>query len=110
MKAVEILFSWPLFYWVNYGAFTKSYSYTYFANGLKKTFTGPGGNTIKYTYDSNNRISGIAIPGQGQITYNTYQWNSPTKITLPGGATTEYRYDPLMQLASITANCNISLI
>ena len=55
------------------------------------------------TYDANNRISSIAIPGQGQITYNTYQWNSPAKITLPGGSTTEYAYDPLMQINSIVA-------
>jgi RHS repeat-associated protein len=70
---------------------------------LKKTFTGPDGTTINYTYDENNRISGIAIPGQGQITYNTYQWNSPTRITLPGGSTTDYIYDPLMQVKSIVA-------
>ena len=50
--------------------------------GLKKTFTGPDGAAIDYIYDENNRISRIAIPGQGQITYNTYQWNSPTRMTL----------------------------
>jgi RHS repeat-associated protein len=70
---------------------------------LKKTFTGPDDVTITYTYDSNNRISGIAIPGQGQITYNTYRWNSPAKVTLPGGSSTEYTYDPLMQVKSIVA-------
>jgi YD repeat-containing protein len=86
---------------VNYGPFSLGYSYTYYANGLKKAFTGPDGNTINYTYDSNNRISGIAIPGQGQITYNTYQWNSPAKVTLPGGSSREYTYDPLMQAQSI---------
>jgi len=41
------------------------------------------------------------MPGQGQITYNTYQWNSPAKVTLPGGSSTEYTYDPLMQVQSI---------
>jgi len=88
---------------VNYGPFSKSIAYTYYGNGLKKTFTGPDGNTINYTYDGNNRISGISIPGQGQITYNTYQWNSPTRITLPGGNSTDYTYDPLMRLKSILA-------
>ena len=88
---------------VNYGLFTKTYAYTYYDNGLKKTFTGPDSVSIDYTYDENNRISGIAIPGQGQITYNTYQWNSPTRITLPGGSTTDYTYDPLMQVKSIVA-------
>ncbi len=88
---------------VNYGSFSLSYDYTYYDNGLKKTYTGPDGVTISYTYDENNRLSGMAIPGQGQITYNTYQWNSPTRITLPGGSTTDYTYDPLMRVKSITA-------
>ncbi|HUT69838.1 MAG TPA: Calx-beta domain-containing protein [Desulfatiglandales bacterium] len=88
---------------VNYGPFSKSIAYTYYGNGLKKTFTGPDGVTISYTYDGNNRISDIAIPGQGQITYNTYQWNSPTRITLPGGSSTDYTYDPLMRMKSILA-------
>ena len=86
---------------VDYGPFTRSISYTYYANGLKKTFSDPDGAAINYIYDQNNRISGIAIPGQGQITYNSYQWNSPTRMTLPGGSTTDYSYDPLMQIKSI---------
>ena len=88
---------------VNYGPFTLSYSYTYYANGLKKSFTGPNGIPINYRYDDNNRLSGIDIQGQGQVTYNTYEWNSPTKITLPGGVTANYTYDPLMQVKSIEA-------
>ena len=88
---------------VDYGLFTSDTAYTYYANGLKKTFSGPDGAALNYTYDQNNRISGIAIPGQGQITYNSYQWNSPTRTTLPGGSTTDYSYDPLMQIESIVA-------
>ena len=88
---------------VEYGFFSLTHSYTYYANGLKKTFTGPDGITYDYAYDSNNRLSAISIPGQGQITYNAYQWNSPIKITLPGGASSEYGYDPLMQVNTITA-------
>jgi large repetitive protein len=86
---------------VNYGAFSLGHSYTYYANNRKKSFTDPSGLTTKYKYDSNNRLAAIDIPGQGQITYNTYRWNSPTRITLPGGATLEYGYDPLMQVTSI---------
>lgn len=86
---------------VNYGPFTLSYAYTYLANGLKKSFTGPDGLPLNYGYDENNRLSSIGIQGHGQVTYNTYLWNSPTKITLPGGTTAEYTYDPLMQLKSI---------
>jgi RHS repeat-associated protein len=87
---------------VNYGHFTLSYSYAYAANGYKKSFTGPDGVTYGYTYDANNRLSGVSIPEQGHITTNAYQWNSSTRITLPGGSTTDYGYDPLMQLQSIT--------
>jgi YD repeat-containing protein len=75
---------------------------SYYANGLKKLYRLDGA-ALDYTYDDNNRISGFAIPGRGQITYNTYQWNSPTRMTLPGGSTTDYSYDPLMQLESIVA-------
>ncbi|MEW5801617.1 MAG: Ig-like domain-containing protein [bacterium] len=87
---------------VNYGPFSLSYTYTYYANDLKKSFTGPDGVPVTYTYDSNNRLSSISIPGQGQIDYSTYQWNDPVKITLPGGSTNEYTYDPIRSLKSIT--------
>jgi len=87
---------------VNYGPFTLSYSYSYYANGVKKSFTDPNGITFGYTYDANNRLSGVTIPGHDQITYNTYHWNGPAKITAPGGTTAEYGYDSLMQLKSIT--------
>ena len=86
---------------VDYGAFSKSIDYTYYANGQKKTFTGPDGDTVHYTYDENNRISGIAISGQGQVTYNIYNWNNPERVMLPGGSTTDYGYNPLMQVESI---------
>lgn len=47
---------------VNYGPFMLSYSYSYYANGEKKSFTGPNGITFGYTYDANNRLGGVTIP------------------------------------------------
>jgi RHS repeat-associated protein len=88
---------------VNYGAFVKSIGYEYYANGTKKSFTGPDGTTYAYSYDPNNQVSSINIPGVGQITYNTYQWTRPTLITLPGGSRKEMAYDPLMRIKQITA-------
>ncbi|MCP4756860.1 MAG: hypothetical protein GY866_38850, partial [Proteobacteria bacterium] len=86
---------------VNYGPFTLGHQYTYLGNGLKKSFTGPNGEAIGYSYDENNRLAGISIPGQGYITYSNHTWNSPTKITLPGGSSTEIKYDSLMRVSSI---------
>ena len=90
---------------VDYGSFSLSHSYEYYANGLKKTFTDPQNNTCSYSYDSNNRMSAIDIPGQGQITYNydPTEWNSPVKVTVPGGSATEYTYDPIRRIKSIIA-------
>jgi len=88
---------------VDYGSFSLSYLYTYYANGLKKSFTGPDGITYNFTYDENNRLRGIDIPAIGPVTYNTYHWNSLSKFTLPGRSSTEYDYDPLMRLKSIHA-------
>ncbi|MCP4693822.1 MAG: RHS repeat protein, partial [Desulfobacterales bacterium] len=85
----------------NYGPFTLGHEYTYFANGLKKSFTGPDGESIGYSYDENNRLTGISIPGQGHITYGNHNWNSPTTITMPGGSTTEINHDNLMRIESI---------
>ncbi|MFH0727105.1 MAG: RHS repeat-associated core domain-containing protein [Pseudomonadota bacterium] len=90
---------------VNYGPFSLSYSYTYYANGLKKSFTGPNGVPIDYSYDENNRLAGIGVPGEGQISYafDAAHWNSPATSMLPGGSKTEYAYDPLMRLKFLTA-------
>jgi len=85
---------------VDYGSFTLSHSYEYYANGLKKSFTGPDGVKITYSYDENNRLSAIDIPNAGRVTYNTYHWNRPAKITLPGGSQIDLAYDPLMRLLS----------
>ena len=90
---------------VDYGLFTFDTAYTYYANGLKKTFTGPDGVTISYSHDENNRLAGISIPGQGLVTYNydREHWNSPAGKMLPGGSNENYSYDPLMRLKSIMA-------
>ncbi|MCJ7547059.1 MAG: RHS domain-containing protein [Deltaproteobacteria bacterium] len=87
---------------VNYGAFSLSYTYDYFKNGLKRSFTGPDGIAYQYTYDQNNQLSSVEIPGQGAITYQSYNWNRPTSIALPGGSKKEYTYDPLMRVKQIT--------
>lgn len=87
---------------VDYGAFTKSYSYTYAANGLKKSFTGPDGIAIQYGYDQNNLLNSLQLPS-GALTVNSFNWLVPSKITLPGGSTQEYDYDPFLRPVGIVA-------
>ncbi|MFH1147689.1 MAG: FlgD immunoglobulin-like domain containing protein, partial [Pseudomonadota bacterium] len=89
---------------LNYGPFTLNHAYMYYPNGLKKSFTGPNGLTYEYLYDSNNALSSIVIPGQGQITYRTYKWNKPAEIVFPGGMTRKNSYEPLMRTESIGVN------
>jgi RHS repeat-associated protein len=60
----------------------------------------PDGTTYEYTYDNNNKISMISIPGQGSLTFNKYKWNMPETITLPGGTKKDNAYTPLMELKS----------
>ncbi len=86
---------------VNYGSFSRSYSYTYYKNYLKKSFTGSDGATYEYIYDANNQLSSISLPGAGLITYNAYHWNQPASIIYPGGTQRTLTYTPLMQIQTI---------
>jgi len=84
----------------NYGAFTKTQSYTYDKRGLKASYTNPEGETYHYSYDANGNIQTVTIPQQGQVTYNSYAINQPTQITLPGGIKQLLTYDGLQRLQS----------
>jgi len=86
---------------VNYGSFSLSSSYAYYKNGLKKSFIGPDGKRIDYAYDAGNLLSTVAIPGEGSVVYNRYNWSAPTKVTLPGGSTKNYSYDGLLRPTNI---------
>ncbi len=88
---------------VNYGAFSLGHGYSYYKNGLKKTFTGPDGNSYGYTYDANNQLAAVEIPAVGSITWSQYTWNRPAEVLLPGGSKRQYAYDPLMRVKEILA-------
>ena len=88
---------------VNYGTFTKTFSYTYYTNGLKQSFTAPDSTTYEYAYGANNELREVRIPGLGSITISDYQWNRPKTMLYPGGSTREYEYDPLMRLTRLVA-------
>lgn len=83
---------------VNFGAFTKSYSYTYYPNGLKHTYTNPEGVTYTYYYNKNNQLTAVHIPGNGQLTYSNFQWLAPQTLLLPGGNRITLKYNDFLQV------------
>ena len=86
---------------VDFGDFSLGHSYTYYANGLKQTFTGPDGITYSYSYDENNQLTTVNLPGSGDITFENENWNRTTKKVYPGGTTQHIQYDPLMRIKGI---------
>ncbi|MDX8126742.1 RHS repeat-associated core domain-containing protein, partial [Methylomonas sp. OY6] len=85
----------------DYGSFTLTTAYSYYANGQKESFTGPDGVTYRYLYDDANRLTAVELPDGKRVTYNGYTWNSPNRMTLPGGVTTNYSYDALQRVNQI---------
>ncbi len=86
---------------VNYGAFSLENGYTYYDNGLKKTYTGPDAISYGYLYDANNQLAAVQIPNAGYITVSGYNWNRPASMMLPGGTTKQFTYDPMMRTTGI---------
>jgi RHS repeat-associated protein len=78
---------------INYGTFSVSTAYTYYDNGLIKTYTSPGGTVSIYTYDSGNRLVSVSVPNVGEFSINSYSVNSVTKMTLPGGTAIQFTRD-----------------
>ncbi len=77
--------------------FQKTYGYSYYKNGQKKTYTTPEGQTYTYYYNGNNQLSGVAIPGQGRISYNNFSWLIPQNISYPGNSQVSLIPDGLMR-------------
>ncbi len=83
-------------------------SYTYYANGLRKTMTTPVQGTLNYCYDAANRLTTImtgsncASPSGVQAAYGYDNANRRTSLTLANGVITSYGYDNANQLTSLT--------
>ncbi|MFA5021360.1 MAG: RHS repeat-associated core domain-containing protein, partial [Patescibacteria group bacterium] len=88
---------------VDYGPFSKSFTYHYDLAGRKTSFTGPDSVEIIYSYDAEGRLTDINIPGEGTIAYSANQYGQLSGQTLPGGNSRQYGYDPLMNLVSNAA-------
>jgi len=68
-------------------------AYTYYPNNKVKTYTGPDGVTLSYTYNKNGELSELAIPGEGSISVTDWSWTVPKKVVFPGGTTQEMDRD-----------------
>jgi RHS repeat-associated protein len=83
-------------------------SYSYYANGLRKTMTVSGQPTLRYSYDSGGRLRRIDQDA-GATNNNTVQsiafsydvLNRRTQTQLPNGMTQNYSYDDAGQLTGI---------
>ncbi len=95
----------------NYGSFTKTGAYSYYRNGLKKSFARPDGKVISYSYDNNNQLQTYSIQDQGSITISDRLWTAPKQKVYPGGATQTHQYDGfLRQTGTQTQNAASSLL
>lgn len=86
---------------INYGAFSKTYQYSYYDNGTRKTLTMPDGSEYSYQYDANNQLTRFKIPGEGSLTVNQFNWLAPSKETLPGGVTRTTQYTGLLNTKAL---------
>jgi len=86
---------------VDYGTFELTNSFTYYKNGLRASYIGPDGVTYGYSYDANNQLTALEIPGKGTVTWNEYLWTRPLTMALPGGTAKQFAYDPMMRTTGI---------
>lgn len=82
----------------DFGPFSKTYSYTYYPNGMRKTYTNPEGITYTYYYNADNTLAAIHIPDQGQLSYTDYDWRRPQTIMLPGGTRISMNYTSFLDV------------
>ncbi|MFO1323087.1 MAG: RHS repeat-associated core domain-containing protein [Burkholderiales bacterium] len=87
---------------VNYGAFQLGYAYSYTPGGQTATYTGPDGVTISYSYDQQEELTQVDIPGEGSIKLEDWVWRKPRLVTLPGGVTQTLSFDGFQKLASLS--------
>lgn len=78
---------------VNYGAFTKTYGYTYAKDDQVESFTNAEAVVSAFGYDKANRLNLIQISDQGSIAVSEHNGNLPSKIVYPGGVTVTVDYD-----------------
>lgn len=83
------------------GGYSLSYGSTHSAAGKQSSLTWPDGTKIDYGYSAHGELQSVAIPGEGTISVNAYDWLQPKTVTLPGGSTQNKGYDGLLNLESL---------
>ncbi|MGI8922788.1 MAG: RHS repeat-associated core domain-containing protein [Fimbriimonadales bacterium] len=82
------------------GLAAKTLNYSYHADGSRSAMTTPGGN-FTYNYNSAGRLMNMPSPaGTASWTYLDNNWLSTR--TLPNGSWTQYLYNPVGMLTSLT--------
>jgi len=76
-------------------------AYSYYPDNKVKTYTGPDGVTLAYTYDKNGELRRVDIPGEGSISVTETAWTAPKKIVLPGGTVQEMDRDGMLDLTRL---------
>lgn len=82
---------------VTVDAVSMARQYTYHPNGQVKTFTGPDGITLTYTYDGTGALDRLDIPGEGSLSITGRIWTEASKTVLPGGTVQEVERDGLLK-------------
>jgi RHS repeat-associated protein len=79
---------------------SRTVAYTYFANGTRKTVTGPSAETSSYTYDGQNRLATATTAG-GVTSYAYFPDDLLRSVTYPSGVTATHAYDKADRLTSL---------
>lgn len=84
---------------VDYGSFASRHSYTYYKNGLKKTYIAPDGLVHSYRYTPINTLEEVSIYGVGSIGFDSYKWLRPERVVSPGMVRRDH-VDDFLRLAA----------
>lgn len=82
--------------------FEKTFNYSYFSNGLKKSFQNPEGEKYNYFYNESNLLSLMELPDHSVIQF-FYKNNKLVRLGYPGGLIVDYIYDELFRVKSLVA-------
>lgn len=84
---------------VKYGSFEKSFSYSYYVNGLKKSFTDSESRQYSYSWDKAGRLEAINLPTGATVSYTGMVLAGPERSNLPGGSYQKISHDGFMRLS-----------